>query len=82
MDDLARWRKALAELEAVLRALDASPEEWERALALLDAPRAARQVKARIAPLEDDLGPLPWGGDLLRTMRRRRGCLWRRWPRR
>jgi transcriptional regulator with XRE-family HTH domain len=64
----------LPELEAVLSALGATPAQRRRALALMDATRAARQLRLELAtPDADDLGRMPSGGDLLRALRLRRG---------
>jgi transcriptional regulator with XRE-family HTH domain len=64
----------LPELEAVLTALDAAPAQRRRALASMDATRAARQLRLELAtPTTDELGRMPSGGDLLRAMRLRKG---------
>jgi transcriptional regulator with XRE-family HTH domain len=63
----------LPELEALLNALDATPQEREQALARMDAPRAARSLRAepRRLFLAEEVGAAPSGGDLLRAMRHR-----------
>lgn len=66
----------LPELEAVLAALGASPEQRQRALSLLRAPRAIRALRRETAPgTAGGAYPsaMPAGGDLLRAMRCRRG---------
>jgi transcriptional regulator with XRE-family HTH domain len=64
----------LPELEAALEALDASMQERAQALALIDAPRGLRGLRAEphILRLQEELGPIPSVGDLLRTIRQRR----------
>jgi transcriptional regulator with XRE-family HTH domain len=76
---LNRWEKGthqprLAELDAVLGVLEASPRQRKQALNLLDAPRARNLVRDEINRIAErrNLGPMPQGGDLLRTMRHRR----------
>jgi transcriptional regulator with XRE-family HTH domain len=69
---LSRWESgkrtpSLPELEAVLDALEVSPEQRSRALQQMDAPRAVLRLRR-----ESDLTP-PVSGDLLRAMRLRRG---------
>ncbi|MBW3622373.1 MAG: helix-turn-helix domain-containing protein [Armatimonadetes bacterium] len=68
---LIRWesgahRPRLPELDSVLTALDASPDQRERAYAFLDVPRAR-------SGLDEKAEALPTVGDLLRAMRLRRG---------
>lgn len=77
---LNRWEKGthqprLTELEAVLGVLEAGPRQRRQALSLLDAPRARTLVREEVDRLaaQSDIGPMPRGGDLLRTMRYRRG---------
>ncbi len=85
---LSRWESGqfqprLSELEAVIRALDVPPGERERALALVDAPRAVAQLRresgARQSAVSGDgwhgseaVGDAPCTGDLLRALRLRR----------
>jgi transcriptional regulator with XRE-family HTH domain len=78
---LSRWETGvfqprLAELETVLRALGATSAQWERALALVEAPRAVARLReeaeARKADLVELAGHAPVIGDLLRAMRMRR----------
>ncbi|HZP81470.1 MAG TPA: helix-turn-helix transcriptional regulator [Chthonomonadaceae bacterium] len=68
------YQPRLPELEAVLKALGVSGAQREQALALVVAPRAVLRLRAepRIARLQEQIGPLPSGGDLLRAMRHRR----------
>jgi transcriptional regulator with XRE-family HTH domain len=77
---LSRWESGaflprLPELEAVLEALGVLPAERIQALRWVNAPRAAQQLREepRVARLEEELGTIPNGGDLLRAMRYRRG---------
>jgi transcriptional regulator with XRE-family HTH domain len=79
---LSRWETGvfqprLAELEATLRALGATPAQWERALSLVEAPRAVTRLRdeteARRAELVELAGHAPAIGDLLRALRQRRG---------
>src|SRR5262249_6860602 len=78
---LSRWETGafqprLAELETTLRALGAAPAQWERALSLLEAPRAVARLRAEAQERKADLvelaGHAPTTGDLLRAMRLRR----------
>ncbi len=78
---LNRWETGvfqprLAELEAVLQALEVTPEQRERALALVEAPRAVIRQRADAGESKADLveraGHAPAIGDLLGAMRRRR----------
>lgn len=69
---LSRWEAGrtqprMAELEAVLSALQVSAMERQQALALMEAPRAIQKLRETAGA-----GP-PVSGDLLRTMRLRRG---------
>jgi transcriptional regulator with XRE-family HTH domain len=59
----------LQELEAVLRALDATAAQAQSALTLLQAPRAQK----RLQEMEKLPISMPNGGDLLRALRLRRG---------
>jgi transcriptional regulator with XRE-family HTH domain len=81
LNTLSRWETGvfqprLAELEAALRALGVVPAQWERALALMEAPRAVvrlrEEAQERQADLVDLAGHAPAIGDLLRAMRLRR----------
>lgn len=70
---LSRWeagtRLALVpELESLLRIYGMSQGDIDRILVSVDAPRAARAVRA-----SDAVQSVPTGGDLLRAMRRRTG---------
>ena len=69
------YQPRLPELEAALTALSATEAQRAQAVALLEAPRGMRQVRLATAQSrhENELGPLPSGGDLLRCMRLRRG---------
>lgn len=60
------------ELETVLQTLGASPEERQRALTRLEAPRAQRRLREIEEPLPPTIS-LPHGGELLRSLRVRRG---------
>ncbi len=79
---LSRWetgayRPRLPELQAVLVALDTSPEQRELALHLVDAPRALRHLRAEAEELAFGQGHdpllLPCSGELLRALRKRCG---------
>ncbi len=75
---LSRWEAGaylprLPELEALLRALGASPQQRERALLLLQAPRSLQQLRRDSATGVREEMPLPSMGDLLRALRHRRG---------
>src|SRR5579871_6714188 len=79
---LSRWETGayqprLPELEAVLTALCASPEQRERALGLLDAPRGVQRLRVEAEEVAAERGDDPvvpiCGGDLLRALRKRRG---------
>jgi transcriptional regulator with XRE-family HTH domain len=81
LNTLSRWETGafqprLAELEATLRALGAAPAQWERALTLIEAPRAVARLREetqeRQAALVEVAGQAPTIGDLLRAMRLRR----------
>jgi len=66
----------LAELEAVLKVLEVTPEQREQALALVEAPRAVLRLRESAEKSKADLveraGHAPAIGDLLRAMRQRR----------
>jgi transcriptional regulator with XRE-family HTH domain len=73
---LSDWEKGthlprLPELEAVLAALEATPDERRRALAAIPAPRAARRFREAQESKAEEAPPPFTGGDLLRAMRRR-----------
>jgi transcriptional regulator with XRE-family HTH domain len=73
---LSQWESGarqprVAELEAVLGALGASPEQRALALSTIDAPRAIRRLRGTAA--NAGLGPPTRAGDLLRAMRQRKG---------
>lgn len=77
---LSKWeadqfQPRLLELEAVFCALNASHAQRERALALMNVPRALHRVRqdTQAAASHAYLGTLPTGGDLLRAMRHRHG---------
>ena len=75
---LYRWQKGkfqpkLIELHAVLAVLEASAEERDRAVALLDAPRSTRVLSAKALKGYVLPGVMPGIGDLLRALRIRRG---------
>src|SRR5262249_17615781 len=79
---LSRWETGafqprLAELEAALRALGGDRAQWERALSLVEAPRAIARLREEAQKRKADLvglaGHAPTTGDLLRAMRLRRG---------
>jgi transcriptional regulator with XRE-family HTH domain len=63
-------------LEATLRALGADASQWERALSLVEAPRAVARLRQEAGERNADLvglaGHAPTTGDLLRAMRLRR----------
>ncbi len=70
---LSRWEAGrtqprMAELEAVLAALQVSPTQRQEALALMEAPRALQQLRET-----PGAGGPPVSGDLLRAMRLRKG---------
>jgi transcriptional regulator with XRE-family HTH domain len=78
---LSRWETGafqprLAELEITLRALGAGTAQWERALSLMEAPRAVARLREEAQERKADLvelaGQAPTTGDLLRAMRLRR----------
>lgn len=58
----------LPELETVLQVIAATPQETQKALMLLDAPRSATRLQNLSTK---DQMPIPWSGDLLRAMRHR-----------
>jgi transcriptional regulator with XRE-family HTH domain len=77
---LNRWETGtnqprLAELEAVLKALETDARQRRKALALMDAPRGKTLVREEVNRIaaQVDLGPMPHAGTLLQAMRRRRG---------
>lgn len=81
LQTLSRWETGafqprLAELKATLQALGAAPAQWERALSLMEAPRAVARLRAEAQQHQADLvelaGHAPTTGDLLRAMRLRR----------
>lgn len=76
---LNRWETGvneprLPELDAVLMALGAPPQERREILSEMDAPRAAAVIQTEISQQgeQSGIGPMPHGGDLLRAMRLRR----------
>ena len=73
--ETGRHEPRLTELEAVLAALNATPGQQRQAIARMEAPRARVQVQREIARVGEHtgIGPMPGGGDLLRTLRLRRG---------
>lgn len=82
LNTLSRWETGtfqprLAELDATLRALNADSGQRERALALMDAPRAVARLREeaqeRQPELVDLAGHTPAIGDLLRAIRLRQG---------
>lgn len=81
---LLRWEQGsqqprVPELNAILNSLQASPEQRIRALSLIQAPRAIGALRSEQQTLSDkDNSETAWvftpeTGDLLRTMRLRRG---------
>jgi transcriptional regulator with XRE-family HTH domain len=77
---LNRWETGvhfprLPEIEGVLLALGASPQQRRKALQLIDAPRAVGQIQADTTWIsaQRGIGQLPNKGDLLRALRLRRG---------
>jgi transcriptional regulator with XRE-family HTH domain len=81
LNTLSRWETGafqprLAELEATLQALGVSVAQRERALALVEAPRAVARLREEAQEHQTDLvelaGHAPTIGDPLRAMRRRR----------
>ncbi|HZP84606.1 MAG TPA: helix-turn-helix transcriptional regulator [Chthonomonadaceae bacterium] len=68
------YQPSLPELDAVCKALKATAEQWEDAVALIGAPRAVHRLRAapKVVQIAEEIGPLPSGGDLLRAMRHRR----------
>lgn len=76
---LYRWEKGqtqprLAELEALLSALNVGAHHRRRALTLMDAPRAVRQIRSEVARIAERnrMTSMPHGGELLQTLRMRR----------
>ena len=70
------YQPRLPELEMALTALNATAEQRRQALAWVDAPRAAKELRVSQSPIVVaglDSETLPSGGDLLRAMRHRRG---------
>src|SRR5262249_52954580 len=81
LNTLSRWETGtfqprLAELEATLQALGVTSAQRERALSLVEAPRAVARLRERAqeqkAELVELAGQAPTRGDLLRAMRLRR----------
>jgi transcriptional regulator with XRE-family HTH domain len=81
LSTLNRWETGafqprLAELEATLRALGVASAQRERALSLVEAPRAVARLREEAEERQDGLvglaGHAPTTGDLLRAMRLRR----------
>lgn len=81
LNTLSRWETGafqprLAELEATLRALGVTSGQRERALSLVEAPRAVARLREEAAERQAELvelaGQAPTTGDLLRAMRVRR----------
>ena len=77
---LYRWEQGnalprLSELDALLTALRADPNQKRQALLRLDAPRAKKYVREEIVRIGEHqgIGPMPNGGDLLRSLRMRQG---------
>ncbi|MGC4045219.1 MAG: helix-turn-helix transcriptional regulator [Armatimonas sp.] len=75
---LHRWENGqaqprLTELKALLKVLEATPQQRRRALALMEAPRALALTRTAQSALPSRVGPQPHGGDLLRAMRLRCG---------
>lgn len=68
------YQPRLPELQAALAALNATASDRAQALSLVHAPRARRQLHAQphMMRLQEELGPIPSVGDLLRAMRQRR----------
>jgi transcriptional regulator with XRE-family HTH domain len=68
------YQPRVPELQAVLDALGATETQREQALTLIGAPRSIQQLREEpsAARLSEEIGPMPSGGDLLRTMRQRR----------
>ena len=73
--ETGRHEPRLTELEAVLAALNATPGQKRQAIARINAPRARTQIQREIARVGEHtgIGAVPNGGDLLRTLRMRRG---------
>src|SRR5262249_60696559 len=81
LNTLSRWETGvfqprLAELESALQALGVTSSQWERALSLVEAPRALARLREQAQEQRSDLvelaGHAPTLGDLLRAMRFRR----------
>jgi transcriptional regulator with XRE-family HTH domain len=77
---LDRWEKGraqprLSELGALLGVLNVSAQQKRHALGLMEAPRAARQVRQEVTRIAEQSGmaALPHGGDLLHALRMRKG---------
>ena len=77
---VSRWEMGIQQpraldLEALLLALNATPQERQQALALLNTPQARAQLRDTLVRVGEQkgIGPMPHGGDLLRAMRLRRG---------
>ncbi|HLV79400.1 MAG TPA: helix-turn-helix transcriptional regulator [Chthonomonadaceae bacterium] len=70
--EAGRRQPRVAELEAVLDVLEASPTQRARAFAGIAAPRAVRHLRQK--SVHGGLGPPPTAGDLLQALRLRQGC--------
>jgi transcriptional regulator with XRE-family HTH domain len=72
---ISRWESgkfapSIYELEAVLQQLDVSADERRHALSLINAPRAVAHLRTIGT---EPQASIPYGGDLLRAMRLRKG---------
>jgi transcriptional regulator with XRE-family HTH domain len=77
---LQRWESGevqprLSELTALLTALEVTETQKHRAVSLVEAPRALRQIRQEVMQVAEQRGMpgLPHGGDLLHALRMRRG---------
>ncbi|MCW3097344.1 MAG: hypothetical protein JWL77_2962 [Chthonomonadaceae bacterium] len=77
---LQRWESGevqprLSEMTTLLTALEANETQKHRALEMMEAPRAVRQISQEMTEAAEQRGlpPLPHGGNLLHALRMRRG---------
>jgi transcriptional regulator with XRE-family HTH domain len=76
---LQRWESGevqprLSELTSLLTTLDVTEIQKHRAVSLMEAPRALRQIRREVMQVAEqrEMPPLPHGGDLLHALRMRR----------
>src|SRR5690242_626650 len=79
---VSKWESGAAlprmpELDAVLDALDCSDDQRCEAYSRINAPRAVARLRETVPPVhpapDSDVGWFPSSGDLLRSLRLRRG---------